>query len=174
MRLRVAVPDDIADLARIEAGAIQDAYRGLIPDSLLDPRDFETLRTEWETLFSGGPLPAHLVEVAGRPRGFVLLGQSPDSSEEAEIFALFIEPGYQRQGLGRRLVEVAREEARARGHRSLGLWVLETHRSAREFYEALGFILEGSSRPSPRGHDHEEAPGDRAPLGDCRYRLDLG
>jgi putative acetyltransferase len=76
------------------------------------------------------------------------------------IEALFLEPACRRQGYGRLLVAHAQDRLRG----ALAVDVNEENAAAREFYEALGFVVVGrsplddSGRPHPLLHMCREAP----------------
>ena len=59
-----------------------------------------------------------------------------------ELSGLFVEPGDQRRGVGRALVEAAVHEARRRG---LSLVIVVASPKARAFYEKCGFRIEGEA-----------------------------
>jgi ribosomal protein S18 acetylase RimI-like enzyme len=64
---------------------------------------------------------------------------------------LWVEEARRRAGLGRRLVQAAIDEARARGCEVL---VVDTHTfQAPAFYPKFGFVEVGRTRGTPRGHD---------------------
>jgi ribosomal protein S18 acetylase RimI-like enzyme len=71
-----------------------------------------------------------------RPVGFVLLGLRP---ELAWVGGMGVVPGARQTGIGRRLMEFAIGEARARGCRTLQLEVLEQNTAAIALYRTLGF-----------------------------------
>ena len=63
--------------------------------------------------------------------------RSGDSDYSGELYALYVLPGQQRKGVGRRLVEAVTERLVQSGHDSMSVWVLEQN-PARGFYVALG------------------------------------
>jgi ribosomal protein S18 acetylase RimI-like enzyme len=63
-----------------------------------------------------------------------------------EVIDLAVATEYQRQGIGRALVEAAVGEAAARGARRLTLRVLSSNPGARALYESAGFAVEGVLR----------------------------
>ena len=63
-----------------------------------------------------------------------------------ELCGLAVDPGRQRAGAGRRLVEAIVGEARSRGARKLSLRVLGPNTAARELYSTCGFEIEGTLR----------------------------
>jgi len=62
-----------------------------------------------------------------------------DSDGYAEVLSLVVEPAWQRQGIGRGLIEAARVAAMAMGHGRLRLGSGAHREDAHRFYEAQGF-----------------------------------
>lgn len=78
--------------------------------------------------------------------GYVILYQPipvRSHSHALEINGLAVDPARQGQGIGRRLVQAAQEEAQRRGARKVALRVLSPNVVARRLYESLGFVVEG-------------------------------
>ncbi|KSU61792.1 GNAT family acetyltransferase [[Bacillus] enclensis] len=63
-----------------------------------------------------------------------------------EINQLYIHGDYQGKGLGRRLLDIAKEQSSGR----LTLYTFEVNKKAQQFYEKNGFRIIG------RGHENEE------------------
>ncbi len=76
------------------------------------------------------------MRLAGYAFGRVIAG-------EAEILSLAVLPRYRRRGQGRRLLDAALVEARARGAREVFLEVRESNESARALYVGRGFRAVG-------------------------------
>ena len=55
------------------------------------------------------------------------------------VNSLYVEPAYQRQGIGRELLLRAAKLCEAQGKTTLGLAVYEDNAPARQLYESLGF-----------------------------------
>lgn len=90
-----------------------------------------------------------VAETEGGVVGYVLLQQTiplPSHSHVLDVNGLAVDPAYQGQGVGRRLVDAAKQEARRRGVRKLSLRVLAPNASARRLYESCGFTVEGVLR----------------------------
>jgi ribosomal protein S18 acetylase RimI-like enzyme len=133
------------------------AHRGQIPDAAwqkrVDEWTPEVSGAAWARLLAEqaeGAKPARddqdrvvlLVaeESAGDPVGLVLGIEAADdpSGSTADIAALYVKPGRQGRGIGRRLLgEAARELARL-GFSALHVGVLTANIPARAFYEAMG------------------------------------
>ena len=81
--------------------------------------------------------------------GFCSFGNCRDDdclNDTGEIYRLYILPEYQKHGDGRRLV---REAIRCLGreeYNQVVVWVLVDNVDAIRFYEALGFVSDGSER----------------------------
>jgi ribosomal protein S18 acetylase RimI-like enzyme len=87
--------------------------------------------------------------VDGVVAGYVSLHQSiplPSHTHVLEITGLAVDPRFQGQGIGRRLVREAQREAGLRGARKLSLRVLAPNASARALYDSCGFEVEGVLR----------------------------
>ena len=98
--------------------------------------------------FGGGHRPEDVLvaESAGRVVGYLMLHQSvplPSHRHVLEVNGLAVDPGHQGRGVGRRLLEEAKREARRRGARKLSLRVLAPNVPARRLYEGCGFVVEG-------------------------------
>jgi ribosomal protein S18 acetylase RimI-like enzyme len=126
-----------------DAGAIAplfDAYRqfyGLPPDVLLC-RGYlaeRLARDESVVLLAAG--------ADGAALGFVQMYPTFSSLRAARVFVLydlFVDPAARQQGVGRRLMEAAAEEARRRGAVSLVLSTAKTNHRAQRLYESLGWV----------------------------------
>lgn len=90
-----------------------------------------------------------VAEADGVVVGYVKLGQDiPLASHDhvLEVRGLAVDPERHGQGLGRRLVEAALEEALECGAHKLSLRVLSSNDGARRLYAASGFVVEGILR----------------------------
>lgn len=71
-------------------------------------------------------------------------GRAPELSNWGEIVSIYLLPEYWGKGCGKRLFNAAVEQLESMGYRKLFLWVLESNRRARAFYERMGFQLHES------------------------------
>ena len=67
-------------------------------------------------------------------------------SEVAELHLLAVSPDYQKQGVGRHLIEEAQSIARSRGKKALRLDAIETNTPAQHMYESAGFRYSGRQK----------------------------
>ncbi|WP_165923036.1 GNAT family N-acetyltransferase [Sulfurirhabdus autotrophica] len=69
---------------------------------------------------------------------------------EAELHLLGVKQEYQRQGLGRKLVEAAVESATCSGYSKIILWTQLSMNSAQKLYESAGFLHIGNMERNGR------------------------
>jgi ribosomal protein S18 acetylase RimI-like enzyme len=65
------------------------------------------------------------------------------------LYLLFVLPGHQRRGIGRRLVVAMADHLAGLGYRSMRLWALTDYHPARRFYEHLGGQVVVPAEPKP-------------------------
>lgn len=140
MRVRRAVLDDADAIERIRTDTWRDAYRGLMPDSLLDGLDYDATRRR---ALMRAPPPhqfALVAEVDGAVVGFCLGGRSrtPDDPFRGEVYAIYVLPEHQGRGIGRALLGAGAKELLERGFPSMIIWVLRENAPSRRFYERMG------------------------------------
>ena len=129
MLIRVATPDDIDTLFAIRTSVVQNHLSreqmtalGITPQVLAD--SIRAASCVW------------IAEVEGRPAAFSMVDRAA-----GEVFAMFVLPGYEGQGLGRRLMAVA-EAALFEQHERL--FLITDGRDeirANGFYQRLGWSM---------------------------------
>lgn len=129
--LRTAVEADLPELRRSYRDASL-SNPGDAPSLLANPK---FLRFGAEGVLAG----CTRVAVAGADGSGPILGFATVAGDqrEPEMDDLFVDPGWQRQGIGRLLVEDAVESVGRRG--STRLWVTGNPHAA-QFYAAVGFV----------------------------------
>ena len=170
-RIRPARRGDELAVAELHVRSWQEAYGELMPSEFLaalDPRDRAgrytfgdqegpttllalsagegargTLRSQQREVRSGSPSPP------GEPLlGFVTFGASRDADARGlgEVYALYVDPGSHRGGIGRMLMAEARRALADEGFSEAILWVLQGNDRARQFYEREGWVADGARR----------------------------
>ncbi len=157
MLVRHASAADIPALARLHVGAWREAYRGILPQSVLDGLSTAGFERIWSGLLRDA---ARTTLVAcpeeGEPAGFVAFRVEP----EPEIIGLYVDASRWRRGLGTALMTEALARLVAAGALRVVLWVMRDNARARAFYEHAGFALTGGRRASER---------DGAPFEELQY-----
>jgi GNAT superfamily N-acetyltransferase len=145
--IRRATPDDAPALADLHLDVWDDAYTGLMDQSILDRRRAdlggrirrwrEILAEHDRTLLAVGP--EGLVGFAGAGPG-----RDNDVDLDLELMALYVRASWWGTGIGYALLR------EAIGDRAAYLWVLANNQRAIAFYERQGFRLDGT------GDEHDE------------------
>jgi ribosomal protein S18 acetylase RimI-like enzyme len=140
VRVRHAVVDDADAIERVRTDTWRDAYRGLMPDSLLDGLGYDATRRR--ALMDAMP-PHQFVLVAEDEDavvGFCIGGRSrtPDDRFRGEVYAIYVMPEQHGRGIGRALMQAAAKELVDRGFLSMIIWVLRENAPSRRFYERMG------------------------------------
>lgn len=153
--IRAARVEDAAAIAWINVASWRQTYQGIMPDEALAVLDVDELATlRRQRLMDrergvGGPLACGFVAVDGADRvlGYAFGGEAQPMANgrapepfESEVYAIYLAPGYERCGLGARLLAAAVTHLRANGARSTIIWALERNPN-RGFYEALGGVV---------------------------------
>lgn len=145
--VRTALPSDNSRIASLHVRAWQAAYRGLMPDHFLDSLDPVARAGVWADRLRDPDRLVLLADQSHDLRGFCSLIPSRDSDAKhatGELSAIYVDPSCLRSGIGSLLLENLLPAARARGFSALSLWVLHDNSPARAFYQARGFIPDGT------------------------------
>jgi GNAT superfamily N-acetyltransferase len=147
--IRRATPDDAEALGHLHVDVWDDAYTGLMAQSILDDRraNVEQRVERWREI-----LTEHARTLVGEGPdgllGFASAGPGRDNDLapelELELYALYVRASWWGTGLGYALLE------EAIGDRAAYLWVLAGNARAIAFYERQGFRLDGTE------HEHDE------------------
>jgi GNAT superfamily N-acetyltransferase len=145
-----AQPDDTRRIAELQVRAWGAAYRGLLPDAVLDEHSVEGRERMWRRWHEGQPRRrTWVMERAGTLVGFAATGPSRDADADdatGEVYAIYIEPDLIGTGVGRRLFAHAVAALAAQGFTRATLWTLEGNARGRRFYEAAGWRPDGAAK----------------------------
>ena len=138
--IRVALPNDAAEIARVHVESWRSSYRGLLADEFLDSLSEAGYADRWRRVIGDGASRVFVVEEPDGVVGFASGGRerAGESGYEGELYAIYIVAGSQRKGHGRELVHTMAAALREKGLRDMIVWVLRDNAPAREFYERLG------------------------------------
>jgi len=169
MCIREARLGDAPGIAKVHIQSWGAAYRGLIPDSILEDLNLQERTLRWRNNLSRPNVWIFVAVQEESVVGFCSLAPARDEEEDsktvAEVTSIYVDPDEWGKGFGKALSEASLQKARQCGFQEMVLWVLRENRRARDFYEHLGFQLDGA------GNAKEFAPGLLIPQ--VRYRLEL-
>ncbi len=147
--IRRGEPADAAGIARVHVLAWQGAYRGLLPDPLLDNLSAGQRQIWWRQLLAR-PVDEEIIwiaEGAAGLTGFASAGgnRDPGAAEgTAELMTLYLLPAAWGQGIGYRVFRAVEGDLARLGFHTLTLWVLDGNRRGIDFYERVGFSRDES------------------------------
>lgn len=137
--VRPAGPDDVDGMARVSVDTWRLTYEGILPAGYLERMRRNRHERERRRLMLEDGVH-HFVAVesaAGEVVGFVSCGPSRGGPSSAEIYELYVQCGFQGQGLGRRLMHAAMDRLARDGHGDMIVWVLSQNPNL-PFYPRMG------------------------------------
>ena len=153
--IRVAEPGDAEAIAECHTATWKTAYRGLLPDAMLDEMQTADRIPRWHRTLTDPQSGVYVALSDATVVGFVALipCRDPESSNAGELDAIYILESFAGQGIGGRFVAIADGWMRDNGFDRSILWVLPSNDSARRFYERYGWRADGVAKElsTPRG-----------------------
>ena len=164
---RSAHSDDVRGIAEVHVCSWQATYRGQIPDSYLDGRSVAKRELAWTQILMYEKRRVLVAEEGGIV-GFTSFGPVRDEEETrlptGEIYTIYVLEDFWNCGIGKTLMKNALIALKGDGFGSVKVWVLETNKRARVFYEKLGFKTDGLRKTEK---------GDGFELQEIRYGMTL-
>ncbi|HSK73056.1 MAG TPA: 3-deoxy-manno-octulosonate cytidylyltransferase [Pyrinomonadaceae bacterium] len=145
---REARAEDIPQIARVHVESWQKSFAGITPQEHLDKMSVENRIGQFEKAFSQNSFYKMFVAetVENKIVGFADFGESRIAdSFDAQIYAIYFLPEFQRKGIGGNLFRLCQKEMSARGFKSMCLDTLEIS-PYRSFYEKMGGQIVGENR----------------------------
>jgi GNAT superfamily N-acetyltransferase len=138
--IREARLADAEGIARAHTASWRTSYRGILPEAVLAQIDVDQRAASWRrTLQDRSMLTLVAYDVTHQDIvGLCDAGPSRRDPGMGEVYRMYLEHHARRHGLGREMFEQITAWLRARGLRSLIIWVLDNNHHARRFYEAMG------------------------------------
>ncbi len=143
MRVRAANPSDAHPIARVHVDTWRTTYTGIVPAEYLAGLSYRDRESRWEEILAiDQPTSSNFVAETegGDIVGFAGGGpeREGDKNYLGELYAIYLLEGYQRKGVGRRLVSAVAQRLLVDGFSSMLVWVLQDNHPACRFYESLG------------------------------------
>jgi ribosomal protein S18 acetylase RimI-like enzyme len=154
--VREASIGDAPAVADLHVRSWRSAYRGIVPDAILDGLSIGARRDAWTRgIGRAAAVPSNearvwVVEESGAIRGFAETRPSRDDDVPpgtGEVHSIYLAPEAWGRGLGPQLLAHAADDLRARGFAPLVLWVIEGNVRGRRFYERAGWRPDGARQP---------------------------
>ncbi len=160
--IRDASVADAREIAELHVDAWRWAYRGLMPDAVLDGLSVDDREARWRAELSAPQAGQGCLLAGSRARsvvGFLSFGPPEEpvaDGDLAEVYALYLDRAVVGTGVGRSLLAAGSSRLRDAGFARAFLWVLETNERARRFYERAGWAWDGNT--SAHRYDCAELP----------------
>ena len=143
--IRSAHPDDAGTIAKIHVDSWRAVYDGILPESYLLRLNYGQMV---QSVRTGLLSPVNIYLVADDPGcgpiGYICGGpeRSGDHIYNGEIYELYIAPGFQRQGMGKRLLSALASRLQDQKFYAMMAWVLASNPN-HKFYEKAGGLYLG-------------------------------
>lgn len=137
MKIRVAILQDVKEIAKVHVDSWRTTYAGIVPDQYLKELSYTEKEQLWNQVVPKGNV--FVAEKDGQIVGFACGGRASNVNEqknEGELYTVYLLQKYQGQGIGRKLVNEVANYMINMGINSMVVSVLEEN-SACKFYEAL-------------------------------------
>jgi L-amino acid N-acyltransferase YncA len=168
--VRLASAADAGAIGDLHVRSWQVAYRGIVPDAILDGLSIPQRVEFWSRVLgmaTGDPprnAQTWVIETNGKVVGFA--STRPSREEDTppgtgELHSIYLAPEAWSNGFGSRLLATAVDDLHERGFAPLVLWVIEANVRGRRFYERAGWRPDGGRQP---------IDFDGVPVDEIRYR----
>jgi len=136
---RAAVVDDAGAIAPLAVEGWRLAYSDIVPESYLAALSVERKAQRWREKMAQPSFHAMLALDGNDLVGFISCGpgRADDERGMGEVYALYVHPSHQREGIGSALMRLAEEALRNQGFQIWCVWVFTLNGKARRFYEQL-------------------------------------
>ncbi|MBQ7304651.1 MAG: GNAT family N-acetyltransferase [Clostridia bacterium] len=136
---------EVGAIARIKADYVRSTYRGFLSPEYLRQIGEDYYVPQIRDWLSGGLYSVDVLDVDGRPTGFIVYGHDPDAPGCGLIYEQAIDPvcGMPEKNT---LVHRALAALADMGLREIHLWALRDNFRLRFLYESLGFRADGMVR----------------------------
>lgn len=137
------------DMGYVHAESWQKAYRGIVPDDIVDAFTPEKRGEVFREAIATRPEEYYFFKVNGHPAGIALLHKSHEDNAadtDGEIYAIYVHPDFWGTPVTHEAFQFCVNRLKERGFTRLTIWVLESNIRARKFYEKHGFVFDGAKQ----------------------------
>ncbi|MDD2377052.1 MAG: GNAT family N-acetyltransferase [Clostridia bacterium] len=147
--IRKSKIEDSYSIAKIKVECWNVAYKGIVCDKYLSNLSIEKESKRRRNEFKDVP-PFYVYEENSIIKGFVWFGKVIEDNNTInenifEIFAIYVNPDNKCNGIGTKLINFAKNEAKKQNYSKVYLWCLKDNLSGRKFYEKKLGKLKGET-----------------------------
>lgn len=140
---RKAVTEDCHELSILKRDVWNTTYQGIYPQEKLDNYDVQKNEEILKGIVLNPEIDLYVAQKQKKLLGFMTCGKPYRLFNEynQEVALLYILKEFQRRGIGRHFIELAKEETRKKGFDEFILSVNSKNENAIAFYLAMGGII---------------------------------
>lgn len=140
--IRPATEQDNAGIRYVQVNTWKHAYRGMIPDRILDQMNIDKPLRRAKTpnpKIDNSRRAFVATDKSDQVIGFAVGGmaRSEEWNYQGELWAIYVLPSEQGKGIGNQLFEALKQQL-ADEYKNLIIWVLEANHASHKFYERMG------------------------------------
>lgn len=151
--IRASIIEDADDIGRLNALCWQESYKGIVSDKVLANIDWQKKSHGQKKIYALDRQKSFVAIVDDKIVGYCNIGtlrsihEMPSMSDSTfygnenewgEVQALYVSKSYSRLGIGKELMNKAREELLKMGYKQFQIYVLENNIPALTFYKNQG------------------------------------
>lgn len=158
-KIRYADISDAKILGEIHSKSWKVAYRGVVPNEILENITVEKRQKYFEKALTSRWEEDAIIFKDNKAAGFICIGRCRDTDKSyicGEIWGIYLLPEYWKMGIGTELINWGLNELKERNYSKVTLWVLEENINARKFYEKIGFKHDGTVKEITIGRNLNE------------------
>ena len=137
---RKATVDDCRELSILKRDVWNSTYQGIYPREKLEGYDIDKNEQIFKSIVENPEIELYVAQVNGHLIGLMTCGKPYKLYDEfnQEVALLYIRKDFQRKGIGRHFIEIAKDETRKKGFDDFILAVNSKNENAIAFYLAMG------------------------------------
>ena len=150
--IRKALTSDCPRIAEIHVFGWRCAYKDFIPlDHLFNKMTVKNYEEKFIEYLSSDTKTneTYVYENENIIKGFMTVGDYRDNDKDKdtfELYGIYVDPVFQRQNTGTKLVDYCIKEAFKKNKKEVVLWVFEKNKGSIEFYKKMGFTPDGETK----------------------------
>lgn len=153
IKIRMARPGDVSEIANVHVSSWREAYRGLLPAEYLARLNFRKKIDAWQSvILNTNKFHVYVAEDRVGVIGFATFEAARDINWEGfgEVSSIYLLQRFKGRGVGKALLKSGMQDLMRRGFSKAYCWVLEGNPTI-QFYEHCGAENSGMSKDDEIG-----------------------
>ena len=146
--IRKAIIEDAYERAVCHVSSWRSAYKGIVPDEVLDNLSVEELSEKFKSRLENKDILFYFAIYDSKIIGHFNFCKSRDEDKPnaGEIWGFYLTEKFWGKGCGRQMMDYTIDVLKNMGYNEVILWVLEENNRARRFYEKCGYVFDGTKK----------------------------